>query len=255
MPDELKQSNETPTYLGHRSRLRRRFLVDDGSSMPDYEMLELLLMMSIPRRDVKPLAKMLIAKFGDISGVINASAEELMEVSGISENTATLLKLVAVCGLRSASEKFKSREGNLFDGWADFVHYCRQKLAYEEAEKCYAFYFDAALHFLGENEVGNGTTNRTAIDMRKLMQDVIYKNATCVVLAHNHPSGNANPSDEDRFLTEEICDMLYKMNIRLEDHLIVTRGEVFSFKNAGLMPSAEISEMLRQQKKSRVNKK
>ena len=212
-------------------------------------------MMSIPRRDVKPLAKSLIAEFGDISGVVNAAPAELMKVSGISENTAALLKLVAVCGLRSASEKLKSRENNLFDGWADLAHYCRRKLAYENESKCYALYFDASLHFLGESEVENGTVNRTAINVQKIMQGAIFYNATCVVLAHNNPSGDAKPSQSDVSLTEEVCDMLYKINVKLDDHIIITRDEVFSFKSSGIMPSGEVSERLQQQKLLRKKKK
>lgn len=241
-------SDQAPLYLGHRSRLRKRFLIDNGESMPDYEMLELLLTMSIPRRDVKPLAKKLISEFGDLSGVVNAPLEKLLKFTRISENTATLIKIVKVCGLRSAGEKLGSRESNTFENWADFISYCRQKLAYERNEECIAFYFDAAGKFLYEDKLENGTINRTRVDARKIIQDVIYYNATSVILVHNYPSGDYKPSKEDIHMVEEIYYTLYKMNVILEDYLIVTREDVFSFDSAGYMPSGEISDMLRRNK-------
>lgn len=254
MPEKgVKQNNEIPTYLGHRARLRKRFLADDGQSMPDYEMLELLLMMSIPRRDVKPLAKRLIGRFKDMNGVINAPLSELMSFSGISENTATLIKSVAVCGLRSAGAKLKSREGKFFDGFSDFVHYCRQKLVDETTEKRYAFYFDSANKFLGENEISDADCAKTEI--RKIMQDVIQKNATCVILAHNSLSEKAEPAKEDIVFTEELCHLLHIMNIEFYDHLVVANDKVFSFKSAGIMPSGEILEMVRRRKSLKKSKK
>lgn len=125
---------EKPLYLGHRERLRARFLADDGASMPDYEVLELLLTMSIPRRDVKPLAKKLVAQYGDIGGVLHAPAHELIDVCGLSVNTLALLKVVATCALRSSSACFSDSDQPIIAYWDQFEDYCRQLMAYNDVE-------------------------------------------------------------------------------------------------------------------------
>lgn len=229
------KESEAPTYLGHRARLRAKFLADNGANMPDYELLELLLTIAIPRRDVKPLAKKLIAEFGNISGVINAPYEKLIEVSGISETSAAILKIVAACGVRSSSESLCSRDDKIFTFWSDFLGFCRQKMAYNETETLQIFFLNDNLKYLGDEVLSRGTVNKLSVYTRDIINAALKHNATGIVLAHNHPSGDCEPSDEDLFLTSEIAELLKGLDIVLHDHLIVTKSKIFSFRDAGLM--------------------
>ncbi len=233
MTDDKDQTQ--PLYLGHRARLRSRFMADNGESMPDYELLELLLTMSIPRRDVKPLAKELIIKFKDIGGVINAPVSKLLEINGISENTATMIKLVSACGLRAASESFSDNEGPIIVFWGDFIDYCRQLMAYKEVEEFRVFFFDDKLQFKRGKLMNTGTINKAYVHPREIIRAAIEYKATKIVLAHNHPSGESKPSKTDYALTDEIAMVAEAMDIEVFDHIIVTRNSVFSFRNAGLI--------------------
>ena len=230
-----ERKEEKPLYLGHRARLRERFLIDDGASMPDYEVLELLLTMSIPRRDVKPLAKKLINKYGDIGSVIHAPAHELIEVCGLSINTLTLLKLVSTCSLRSCSANFSSEDEPVISSWDYFEDYCRQLMAYKEVEEFRVFFFDSAMHYKGSKILNTGTINKTSVHPREVIKAALDKKAVTLVLAHNHPSGKAKPSEADIYMTKEIVDIAKAMDIDVYDHLIVTRNKIFSFRNTGLI--------------------
>lgn len=212
---------EKPLYLGHRERLRARFLADDGASMPDYEVLELLLTMSIPRRDVKPLAKKLVAQYGDIGGVLHAPAHELIDVCGLSVNTLALLKVVATCALRSSSACFSDSDQPI--------------IAYNDVEEFRVFFFDDVLHYKGSKLMNTGTVNKTMAHPREIIKAALDNKAVIIILAHNHPSGECKPSAADKQLTEEIRMVADAMDIEVYDHLIVTRNEIFSFRNSGLI--------------------
>lgn len=228
-------AKEEPLYLGHRARLRARFLADEGSSMPDYEILELLLTMSIPRRDVKPLAKKLIARYGDIGAVIHAPAQELLDVGGLNENTLALLKLVSVCGLRSSCAAFSDSSEPVIAFWDQFEDYCRQLMAYKDIEEFRVFFFDSALHYKGNKLLNTGTINSTTAHPREVVKSALEKKAVTIILAHNHPSGESKPSAADIALTKEIVTATDAIDIDVYDHLIITRNKIFSFRAAGLL--------------------
>ncbi len=230
-----EQPQEQPLYLGHRARLRERFLADDGTSMPDYEILELLLTMSIPRRDVKPLAKNLIAKFGDIASVVNAPAHKLLNVSGVSINTAALLKVVAACALRASSCCFCNSDEPVFTQWEQFEDYCRQLMAFKEVEEFRLFFFDSGMRLKGSKLMNTGTINKTMAHPREIIEATLAQKATAIVLAHNHPTGDCEPSKADKDLTTKIITAANAMDIEVFDHLIVTRNDIYSFRGMGLI--------------------
>lgn len=233
-----KDKEETPTYLGHRERLRQRFMVDKGASMPDYELLELLLTMAIPRRDVKPLAKKLIHKFGDIGAVIHAKAHKLQE-AGVSPNALVLLGLVSACSERAAYNSVKDSQDSVISNWFQFEDYCFEKMAFKEVEEFRAFFFDASFHLKAEKLISTGTINRSNVPVRELISGAIDNQAAILVVAHNHPSGNNKPSDADVALTKHLKELLAVMDINLFDHVIVSRGGVFSFRDSGFMNEIE----------------
>lgn len=229
---------ETPTYLGHRERLRQRFIIDKGASMPDYELLELLLTMSIPRRDVKPLAKKLISIFGDIGEVIHAPLHKLQE-AGVGFNTLVLIKLVATCSERAALNSVRDSEDPIISNWVQFEEYCREKMAFKEVEEFWAFFFDASFHLKAEKLITTGTINKSNVHPRELIRAAIENQASCVIIAHNHPSGNNKPSTADIHLTKHFGELLGVMDIQLFDHVIVAREGVFSFRASGFMEKLE----------------
>ncbi|MBQ8481783.1 MAG: DNA repair protein RadC [Alphaproteobacteria bacterium] len=223
---------EKPLYLGHRERLRQRFMVDDGASMSDYELLELLLTMAIPRRDVKPLAKKLINRFGDIGEVLHTPAHELMD-AGVSVNTIVLIRLVAACGMRSAYAGFRDSNEPIFSNWIQFEEYCREKMAYKEIEEFRVFFLDASYRLKGEKLITTGTVNKSSIHPREVIRAALDNKAVYIIMAHNHPSGDVKPSDADILMTKNFEELTSIMDIVLFDHLIVGREGTFSFRAAG----------------------
>ena len=141
-------TNDEPDYLGHRERLRRRFLLGGGRDMPDYELLELLLTIAIPRRDVKPLAKELIRKFGSFAGVVNAPLEELMLVKGVKENTAAVLRIVRECSVRSSWQSLKGMDAPVISDFDAMVDYCRSAMAYQTVEEFRIIFLNSKLYVI-----------------------------------------------------------------------------------------------------------
>ena len=232
---------EKPLYWGHRERLRQRFMTDEGASMPDYEILELLLTMAIPRRDVKDLAKQLVNRFGDIGEVLHARAHELMD-AGVSPNAIVLLRLVATCVMRSAYDGFHDSDEPIFNNWMQFEEYCRAKMAYKEIEEFRVFFLDAKRKLIGEKLITTGTINKSNIHPREIIRSALEYKAVYVILVHNHPSGNADPSKADINMTKAFEELAKVMDIKVFDHLIIGREGIFSFRSAGLLQTEEDDE-------------
>ncbi len=233
--------NEEPSYFGHRARLRERFLFDDGASMPDYEVLELLLMYAIPRRDVKPLAKKLIKEFGDLNGVLHASTQLLREKCQISDNIITLLRLVDVMILRSTSAAFADNHRHIFTAWVDFENYCRAQFGHKNVEEMWCFYFNSQREYLGEKHLSTGSVKSSSVPIPAMMKEAIDKKAQMLVLAHNHPSGICRPSPEDILITEKVMQAAEVMDLEVFDHIIVTTYDTFSFRANGYINNGKIS--------------
>ncbi len=219
---------------GHRLRLRDRFLADNGKSMPDYEVLELLLSVALPRRDVKPLAKDLIAKFGSFSGVISASVEELVQVKGIKETTASVLKVVDVASHRASWQRLSDNKKDVISNWFELLDHCRRSLENKTLENFVVYYLNSKGQMVAEEVISEGTIDSVHVYPREIVAKVLANKAKGVVLAHNHPSGDCQPSDLDVKMTKEISLALKSISVRVWDHIIVAKDEYFSFKEAGL---------------------
>lgn len=227
--------NEKPLYLGHRARLRERFLADEGASMPDYEVLELILTMSIPRRDVKPLAKKLIKKYGDLASVIKAPQLELIDDCKLSVTTIALLKLISTSCIRISSASFSDSKKSVITQWDEFKDSCRHLMAFNDVEEFRIFFFDDAHAYLGTKLMNKGTVNKTFAHPREIIKAALDCKATSIVLAHNHPSGESKPSQADIQLTDTIVEAAELVDIEVFDHLIITRNDIFSFRDHGLI--------------------
>ena len=253
-----QDNDQKPDYLGHRARLKERFLVDDGASMPDYELLELLLMYAIPRRDVKPLAKKLIKNFGNIAQILNASKHDLIEKGELSENVIALIKAVATCGLRISSSCFAEGNRPIFEVWDIFIDYCRKRIGYKDTEEFWAFFLNSRLELLGEKQISGGTLNSTYAPAQTVARMALDFKAPIVILVHNHPSGKCKPSDADYFTTDEIVRALDTLDIEVYDHVIISQYDDFSFRAAGFIEdkrAKEEKERLRREKEEKLLKK
>lgn len=228
-------TNDEPDYLGHRERLRRRFLLGGGRDMPDYELLELLLTIAIPRRDVKPLAKELIRKFGSFAGVVNAPLEELMLVKGVKENKAAVLRIVRECSVRSSWQSLKGMDAPVISDFDAMVDYCRSAMAYQTVEEFRIIFLNSKLYVIGEEIQQRGTVDQVAIHPREVIKSAMMHGASAMILVHNHPSGIVTPSKADMEITKRIKEAAEAVSIRLFDHLIISKSSVYSFHNQGFV--------------------
>lgn len=228
-------TNDEPDYLGHRERLRRRFLLGGGRDMPDYELLELLLTIAIPRRDVKPLAKELIRKFGSFAEVVNAPLEELMLVKGVKENTAAVLRIVRECSVRSSWQSLKGTDAPVISDFDAMVDYCRSAMAYQTVEEFRIIFLNSKLYVIGEEIQQRGTVDQVAIHPREVIKSAMMHGASAMILVHNHPSGIVTPSKADMEITKRIKEAAEAVSIRLFDHLIISKSSVYSFHNQGFV--------------------
>ncbi|MEM7009116.1 MAG: DNA repair protein RadC [Thermodesulfobacteriota bacterium] len=224
---------DTPHYLHHRKRLRERFHKAGAQAMHDYELLELLLTFSIPRRDVKPVAKKLIETFGSLSGVLDAEQKELENVSGVGAMSASLIRLVKELYLSYLDESMKNQDA--LSSPEAVIEFCRIKLSGLRNEAFMVIYINVKNEVIDYALLQEGTLDSVAVYPRKIVETALSHHASGVILVHNHPSGNPMPSKEDKILTKEITDAAYALDIRVLDHLIVGREGYFSFMENDLI--------------------
>ena len=218
---------------GHRRRLRERLEAAGPKSLADHELLELIIFRAIPRRDVKELARELIVHFTDISGVLSAPPEELLKFKGITERVVHEFLTIRAAALRLGQSKIL--KGDLLANWNDLVVYCRTKMAENKIEEFHVLFLDKQNRIIADEIMGRGTVDHTPVYTREVMKRALALNATAVIIAHNHPSGDSSPSQADIDMTYKLRDLARQFNIALHDHLIVARGEVLSFKSQGIL--------------------
>lgn len=228
----LTQPKEKPHHTGHRDRLRERFL-NAPDSLPDYELLELLLFMAIPRKDVKPIAKKLIDRFKNLNGVLNASLNDLQGVEGISHNSAVAIRAIRAAGLRLLKQDMMARP--ILSSWQRLVDYCEAAMAGESKEHFRLLFLNKKNEVIADEVQQTGTVDHTPAYPREIMKRALELGATALILVHNHPSGDPTPSDADVQMTKAIIAAAKPFDIVIHDHLIVSRNGTNSFKNLGLM--------------------
>jgi DNA repair protein RadC len=175
-----------PHYLGHRDRLRKRFRDSGGDSLPDYELLELVLFRSIPRRDVKRLAKDLVNHFGSFAEVVGASPERLTSVNGIGEATALDLKIIESAARRLA--RGQVRKLTNVSSWSALLEYCRVAMAFSEREEFRVLFMDKKNNVLADEVQQRGTIDHTPVYPREVIKRALELSATALILVHNHPT-------------------------------------------------------------------
>lgn len=227
--------SEHPHFHGHRQRLRDRFLKGGLDGFADYEVVELLLTLAIPRSDVKEPAKALIARFHNLRGILDAPLEELQQVDGIGAVTPVALRII-----REAANLYLQQSAEHRDSFADpeaLVRFWRAKIGVLCNEVFQVGYLDSGYRLLrdGIETLEEGTVDRAAVYPRRVIEAALRRNAAALVFAHNHPNGNVQPSDQDKVLTRALVLAAQTVQIRVLDHLIVSPDRVFSFRKEGLL--------------------
>ena len=221
-----------PHYVGHRERLRGRFRDAGSDALSDYELLELILFRTIPQRDLKPLAKELIAKFGSFGEVLAAPQPRLEEVKGIKEATATDLKIVHAAANRLAKGKVQKRP--VLSSWSNVLEYCRTAMAFADKEHFRILFLDKRNQVIADEVQQTGTVDHTPVYPREVIKRALELSATALILVHNHPSGDPSPSSADVRMTREIADTAKPLGITLHDHLIVGKSGHASLRSLKL---------------------
>jgi len=226
-------SDDLPHYHGHRDRLRARFCEAGGDTLPDYELLELLLFRSIPRRDVKPIAKELIKKFGTFAEVLAAPVARLMEVDGIGESVVTDLKIIEAAARRLAKGAVAKRP--VLASWTAVLDYCRTAMAFMDKEQFRLLFLDKRNALIADEVQQSGTVDHTPVYPREVVKRALELSATAIILVHNHPSGDPTPSAADIRMTREIIEVAKPLGIVIHDHIIVGREGHASLKGLRLI--------------------
>ncbi len=219
---------DDPLHAGHRERLRQRFNAGGDTSVADYELLELLLFRAMPRRDVKPLAKIMIKRFGSFAEVLGARPERLREIPGLGEAAITELKIVEAAARRLVKGAVKTRP--TLGSWTEVLDYCRAAMAFSEQEEFRILFLDKRNMLINDEVQGRGTVDHTPVYPREVVRRALELGSTALVLVHNHASGDPTPSTADIRMTHEIIAIAKPMGIAIHDHLIVGRQGHSSLK-------------------------
>ena len=221
-----------PHYLGHRDRLRERFLNGGRDALADYELLELLLFMAIPRRDTKPLAKELIAELKTFAATISAPPERLKEF-GLTENVIASLKVVEAAARRLAGGAVLGRP--VLSSWEALLDYCAVQIGHAQTEEFHVLFLDRKNVLIKDEAQSKGTVDHTPVYPREVLKRALELGASALILVHNHPSGDPTPSRGDIVMTREIVAAAKALKIEVHDHLVIGRGKHASFKALGLL--------------------
>lgn len=227
-------STDEAHYHGHRDRLRARLREAGADAVADYELLELVLFRALPRRDVKPLAKALLAHFGSFGEVISAAPARLREVSGMGDSAIAELKIIQAAANRLARGEVKRRP--VLSSWSTVLDYCRTAMAFAEREEFRVLFLDKRNQLIADEVQQKGTVDHTPVYPREVVKRALELSATALILVHNHPSGDPTPSRADIQMTRAILDVARPLGIEVHDHIIVGKDGHSSLKGMRLIP-------------------
>jgi DNA repair protein RadC len=225
--------DDKPDYLGHRRRLRERFLNGDDGALQDYELLELLLAQVQKRIDTKPIAKALIKRFGSFAGVMAAAPDQLQEVDGVGPAATVIIRAVQSCALRMAQQEVIKRE--VIGSWKKLLDYLRMAMAEQKTEQFRLLFLDNKNTLIADEEQQRGTVNHTPVYPREVVRRALELGASAIILVHNHPSGDPTPSQDDIAMTKEVAAAADKLGISVHDHIIIGRKGHASLRSLGYL--------------------
>lgn len=227
----LRETGHDPS--GHRGRLRQRLLYGGDDALADHEVIEYLLMTAVPRRDMKPLARMLIDRFGSLSGVFNADPRALAQVPGMGETTAAALKIVGIAARRLAQARV--REEPVLSSWAALIDYLHIDMAHLNHERVRVLYLNTQNRLMLDQVVSDGTLDESAIYTREIVAKAMAIGAAALIVVHNHPSGSPQPSRADIQVTQRLIEAGRHLGLVVHDHVIIGREGHVSLKAKGLI--------------------
>jgi DNA repair protein RadC len=226
-------SASAPSYHGHRQRLKDRFRSAGPDALADYELIEVILFRAYPRRDTKPLAKKLIARFGSFAEVVNAPEDRLAEVEGVGQSAITELKLVRAAAVRLTRGAIMQRK--VLGSWTSVLDYCRAAQGFGEREEFRVLFLDKKNQLIADEVQQRGTVDHTPVYVREIVKRALELSASAVILVHNHPSGDPTPSRADIDMTKQIVDVAKGLGIAVHDHIIVGRNGHASLRSLRLI--------------------
>jgi DNA repair protein RadC len=224
---------DKPLHSGHRKRLRERFLKGGAEALADYELLEMILFPAKPIGDVKPMAKMLLSKFKSFGGVLHAEADALLGVEGVNEAAVVAIKTAKAASERLLKEEFSDKP--IMKSWTQLLDYCRIHIGHNTHEEFHVLFLDNKLQLIADERQQRGTVNHTPVYPREVVKRALELGASSLILAHNHPSGDVNPSKDDVDITKLIIAAAKPLGIEVHDHLIIGPKKHFSFKSKGVI--------------------
>jgi DNA repair protein RadC len=224
---------EAPHYHGHRERLRERFRDAGADALSDYELLEMVLFRALPRRDVKPLAKSLITKFGSFAEAVHAPDARLREIDGLGESAIIEIRLIAAAASRIAKGHLKQRA--VLSSWATVIDYCRTAMAFADKEQFRLLFLDKRNQLISDEVQQVGTVDHTPVYPREVIKRALELSATAIIMVHNHPSGDPTPSQADIQMTRAVIDVATPLGISVHDHIIVGKNGHASLKGLKLI--------------------
>jgi DNA repair protein RadC len=216
-----KAGSDKPHYLGHRERLREKFIEQGPDALADYEIIELLLTLARPRIDCKPIAKALLQQFGSLPGVMAAHPDALRKVDDVGEGTIVALKLVQAVAQRMLKREVLDKP--VLDSWNKVLDYCHSVMAHQREEQLRLFFLDGRNALVADEVQSKGTVNHTPLYVREVVKRALELGASALIMAHNHPTGDPSPSRDDIALTREVRLALKAVGVSLHDHIIIGR--------------------------------
>lgn len=236
-PDNKGKPNSSPANpaydtSGHRARLRQRLLSGDSEALLDHELIEYLLALAIPRRDTKPLARKLVHQFGSAAAVLSADSRTLLSISGLGETSVAAIKIAHASALRLLAP---SAQRPIIGSNDDLIAYLHADMAHLTVERVRILYLNARNMLISDEHMGDGSISEAAVHVREVIRRSLDLGATALILVHNHPSGNAEPSQADVRLTRQIIDAGQRLDISVHDHLVIGRNGHVSMRAQGLI--------------------
>ena len=231
--DKLKSNRE-----GHRKRLQERYLSCGYKSLADYEIIEFLLFLIIPRRDTKALAKELLEKFSTIEGIFEADSKELKSIKGLGEVSTTYLKFIGDLFSYYYEEKIlngKEKDIISIRSKNQLLNYLRKNIGISKIEEFKVLFLNSNNEVLGVETLFQGTIDKSAVYPRKILERVLFYNARSIIFAHNHPSGNTSPSSKDIEITKMMKEFFKMVDVSVLDHIIISKDSYFSFLEEGII--------------------
>ncbi len=226
-------TKEKPDHVGHRKRVKEKFLASLGKELHDYELLEILLFSAFPRHDTKPLAKKLLAKFGSIAAIVNADIDMLRDIEGIGEGAIIPFKIIAEISNRILKNQAQAKP--VLSNWQALLDYVKNALSELNYEVFRVLFLNKNFQLIEDELISIGENDHVQVSVKMIVKKSLLLNASSIVLAHNHPTGDLRASAADIKTTNEIVAALKSLNISVLDHLIIGKNKVFSFKSEGFL--------------------